>query len=176
MTRQRALVLLACIAISAIGLGIILAIRSAQPATPVAAAFDATVIAVHITREPGLLVVPQIDQRITNRHVAGTLAGDIEALPPFPKGAIMCPADFGTTYDLAFSAGTGGSWSAIVSVLGCREVNLSNGPNLWAYNANKLFTDLGAALGLAPDELIPHVCPPPVSSSRCYPQPTLQSP
>jgi len=121
-------------------------------------------------------VVSRIDRTIANRNVAGTLAGDVEALPPFPKGAIMCPADFGTTYDLAFSTVTGGSWSAVVSVLGCTGVNLSNGRRLWAYDARMLFTDLGAALGLAPDELIPRACPPPTPGSRCYAQPTARAP
>jgi len=92
-------------------------IRSSQPATPVAFASDHTVVAVHITRDPGLFVVAQIDQMITNRNVAGRLAGDIEALPPFPKRAMACPNDFGTTYDLTFSTVIGGGWSAVVSVL-----------------------------------------------------------
>ena len=176
MTRLRALLLLTCIAASAIGLGIVLAVRNWQLATPAAFPSDHTVVAVHITRDPGLLVVPQVDQTITDRNVAGRLAGDIEALPPFPKGGMICPNEIGTTYDLTFSTVSGGSWSAVVSVLGCRGVNLSNGRILWAYNANMLFTDFGAALGLASDELIPHVCPPPTPDTRCYSQPTPSRP
>lgn len=169
MARLRALLLLACLAASAIGLGIILALHRAQPLSPATAGLDRAVIAVHITRDPGLFVVPEIDPTITNRDVAGTLAGDIEALPPFPKGAIMCPADFGTTYDLTFSTDSGARWSAVLSALGCRGVDLSNGRTLWAYDASKLFTDLGSALGLAPDELIPRPCPGAAPDSRCYP-------
>jgi len=160
---------------SGIGLGIVIAIRTAQPASP-AVALDYAVVAVRVTRDPGLLVIPKIDQTIADRNVAAKLAGDIEALPPFLNGALMCSNDFGTTYDLTFSTVTGASWSAVVSVLGCRGVNLSNGRRLWAHNANRLFTDLGAALGLAPDELIPHVCPPPAPGSRCYSQPTPPAP
>ncbi len=95
-------------------------------------------------------MVPQIDQTITNRNVAGRLAGDIEALPPFPKGGMMCPNDFGTTYELAFSTDSGGSWSAVVSVLGSRGVNLSNGRTLWAYNANMLFKTSAQLLAWLP--------------------------
>jgi hypothetical protein len=175
LTRLRALLLLACLAASAIGLGIILAIRSAQPATPVAAASDHAVVAVHITRDPGLVVVPTVNQTITNRGVAGKLASDIEALPAFPKGAFVCPIDFGTSYSLMFSTTSGGHWSATVFVLGCQPVKLSDSRTLWAMNATQLFADLGAALGLAPDELIPRPCPAAQSDTRCFPQPTPSS-
>jgi len=74
------------LAASAIALGVILAIRGAQPATPAAGTPDYTVVAVHITRDPGLFVIPQIDKTIADRDVAATLAGDIEALQPSRVG------------------------------------------------------------------------------------------
>lgn len=132
-----------------------------------------TVTGVHITRTPGLLVLPPIDKTITDRTVAGQLADDIHSLPAFPKGPVFCPIDFGTTYDLVFSTlSAGAPWSAVVSVLGCRTVKLNDGQTLWAINSPKLFTDLGSALGLAPDELVPRPCPAETAGSRCYPQPS----
>jgi len=178
LTRQRRLrphLLLACLASTAIGLGIVVAIRSEQPASPAAVAFDYTVVAVHISRDPGLLVVPQIDQTITNRDVAATLAGDIEGLPAFPPGFISCPVDFGTRYILTFSTVTGQIWSARVSAQGCRGVKLSDGRTLWALPATKLFADLGTALRLAPDEVVPRPCSGAAPGSICYPQPTMPS-
>lgn len=133
---------------------------------------DQTVTAVHITRTPGLFVLPPIDQTINNRSVAGQLAKDIDSLPAFPKGSTYCPIDFGTTYTLVFSTVSAGSWSAVISVLGCRTVKLSDGRTLWAINSPKVLTDLGSALGLAPDELTPLPCPAETPGSRCYPQPS----
>lgn len=133
---------------------------------------DQTVTAVHITRTPGLFVLPPIDQTIIDRSVARQLAEDINSLPAFPKEPISCPNDFGTTYTLVFSTVSGGSWSAVISVLGCRTVKLSDGRTLWALNSPKVFTDLRSALGLAPDELIPQPCPAETPGSRCYPQPS----
>lgn len=123
---------------------------------------------VHITRNPGLVVVPKLDRTITDAAIATQLANDIQNLPAFPNGAMNCPVDFGTTYSLAFSSG----WSAVASVQGCQTVKLSDGRTLWAWNATKLFTDLGSALGLAQDELIPIPCPAALAGTRCYPQPS----
>jgi len=158
------------LAASAIALGIILALGGLQPASPAVATSDYTVVAVHITRDPGLFVLPQVDQTITNRDVAATLAGDIEALPAFPPRIISCPVDFGTSYTLLFNTTSTRHWSATVSAQGCRTVRLSDGRTLWALLTPKLFADLGAALGLAPDELIPRPCVGVASGSRCYPQ------
>jgi hypothetical protein len=164
------------LAASAIALGIILAMHGAQPATLVGATPDYTVVAVHITRDPGLLVIPQIDETIADRDVAATLAGDIEALPPFPPRVISCPVDFGTSYSLTFSTTRAQHWSATLSAQGCHAVRLSDGRVLWALLATKLFADLGAALGMAPDELIPRPCTGVAPGSRCYAQPTTPSP
>src|SRR5438045_3293268 len=103
LTRLRALLLLASLAATTMAIATVLAIYAVQPATPVAARSDPTVVSVHITRDPGLVVVPPVDRTISDRDVAGTLAGDIEGLPPFPNGGFMCPIDFGTSYSLVFS-------------------------------------------------------------------------
>lgn len=130
---------------------------------------------VRITRTPGLFVLPPLAQTITDRAIAGGLASDIESLPVFPSGIVSCPVDFGTSYTLAFSTAGGGAWSAVISVLGCRRVKLSDGRVLSALNASKLFADLGGALDLAPDELIPRPCDGATVGTRCYPQPSLPS-
>ena len=169
MTKGRAVLLMACLAASAIG--IVLAIHAGQHVSALEGEPDPAITAVHITRNPGLFVLPEIDKSITDRAVAGALAGDIEALPAFPDGAFLCPIDFGTTYDLTFSTVSRSSWSAVVSVKGCQGVTLSEGRVRRAFGAVKLFNDLGAALGLAPDELVPMPCPPPAPGAHCYAQP-----
>ena len=157
--------MIACLAAATILLAAILGIHAHQVASPVAA--DSRVDSVHITRNPGLFVAPPIDRVITDRRTAEILAGDIEALPPFPSGTMFCPIDYGTTYNLAFSSG----WSAVVSVRGCQQVAISDGRELWAWGRQKLFSDLGNALGLAPDELVLQPCAPAAAGERCYPQP-----
>ena len=137
---------------------------------------DRTVISVHITRNPGLVVVPAVDQTITDRAIANQLATDIQDLPTFPNGVFNCPIDFGTTYKLVFTTVSASTWSATLSVLGCKTVKLSDGRTVWALNATKLFEDLGAALGLAPDEFTPEPCGVAAPGSRCYAQPTPSNP
>ncbi len=132
---------------------------------------SAVVMSVRITRTPGLFVLPTVDQTITHSSTASRLASDIQTLPPFPSDTMHCPIDFGTSYRLAFKGGSASAtWTADVAVLGCQRVNLSDGRILWAVNSSKLFGDLGAALGLAPDELVPRPCPEP-PGTHCYPQP-----
>ena len=67
-------------AASAIALGIILALRGTQPATPAAATPDYTVVAVHVTRDPGLFVLPQIDQTLGDRDVAAMGEGETDVV------------------------------------------------------------------------------------------------
>jgi hypothetical protein len=124
---------------------------------------------VRITRDPGLLVLPPVDRTITDPATVSKLASDIEGLPAFPKGAINCPADFGTGYRLAFDMPGQSPWTAVIDVSGCRTVTPSDGPVRWGIGSRALFTDLGAALALAPGELTPFPCPAP-SGSRCYPE------
>ena len=82
-------------------------------------------------------------------------------LPPFPAGTIACPADFGTSYKLVFEDRGQPALTAVISAQGCRGVTLSDGRVLWALSSPSLDTDLGAALGLTQDQLIPFPCPPP---------------
>ncbi len=119
----------------------------------------ASVVSVRVTRQAGLVVVPALDQTVSDPGTAQQLATDVLALPRFQPGGYLCPVDFGTTYTLLFSTRTPYRWSAVVSVLGCQTVKLSDGRVLRAANTSKLYADLGAALGLPPDELVPRPCP-----------------
>jgi hypothetical protein len=124
-----------------------------------------------ITRTPGLFILPALDQTIADPSTINRLQADIDHLPAFPPGAFSCPIDFGTTYKLIFKLEGAPTETAVISVLGCRGVTLGDGRALWAMSSPTLFTDLGAALGLTPDELAPLPCPGP-HGTVCYAQPS----
>jgi len=131
----------------------------------------ADVASLRITRTPGLFILPPLDRTITDTATIDRLESVITKLPPIPRGAFACPIDFGTTYTLVFTNADGTTLTAVVSVLGCRQVKLSGGRVLWAVSSTSLYVDLAAALGLTQDELVPLPCPAP-GRSVCYPQPT----
>jgi len=58
---------------------------------------------VHITRSPGLLVLPALDRTMTDPALAARLATDIRSLPVAPS---VCAGgvDYGTTYSLTFAS------------------------------------------------------------------------
>jgi hypothetical protein len=58
-------------------------------------------------------------------------------LEMFPSGSMVCPIDFGTTYTFAFSTISSHSWTAVLSVLGCQSVKLSDGRVLRASARDK---------------------------------------
>jgi hypothetical protein len=129
---------------------------------------------VRITRTPGLFILPPLAQTITDTEAVTRLRADIEGLPTFPAGTISCPADAGTSYTLLFNDPGQSALRAVVSAQGCRGVTLSDGRVLWALTSPSLYSDLGAALGLSPDELMPFPCPPP-RGTVCYQQPAPKS-
>jgi hypothetical protein len=139
---------------------------------------------VHVVRTPGLLVLPQVDRTITDRVVAGRLADDIRGLRPWaievPNSrdvAVSCPMDYGTSYTLTFTSPGSASWTATIGILGCSLVSIPGWPTLLDFGATPLLDDLGTALGLSPDELVPVACGGPVwPGHRCYPQPPLPTP
>lgn len=129
---------------------------------------------VRITRTPGLLILPPLDQTITDAATVVRLWADIEGLPTFPAGTISCPIDFGTSYTLTFNDPGQPALMAVISALGCRPVKLSDGRVLWALDSPSLYSDLGSALELSPDELIPVPCTGP-HRTVCYQQPAPRS-
>jgi len=130
------------------------------------------VTSVQITRSAGLLILPPVDQTITDSSTASRLASDILNLPAFPSGGMSCPVSFGTSYSLRFTGHNPDTWTALVEVLGCERITLSDGRLLWAIQSTRLFSDLGSALGLATYEVIPRPCVTP-EDAHCYLQPPL---
>lgn len=130
------------------------------------ASISASATAVRVTRDPGSFVMPQLDRTITNQQTVRRLATDILALQAVPSGTAHCPADFGTTYTLRFTGGA--PWSALVDVLGCGTVQLSDGRNLWSLTTPSFETDLAAALDLSTSDFSPIPCM--AGQTRCYPQ------
>jgi hypothetical protein len=131
------------------------------------ASISAAATTVRVTRDPGLFVMPQLDETITNQQTVRRLASDVLALPAGPSGTQSCPADFGTSYTLRFTGGA--PWSAVVEVFGCRTVRLSDGRNLWSLTTPSFEPDLAAALGLSTGDFSPIPCT--GGQTRCYPQP-----
>ena len=161
MTR---LLAVASLLLSMLGAGCGAAVVGSTPLDP----------SVRITRTPGLFILPALDQTIADLGTVARLRADIVRLPPFPAGTIACPADFGTSYKLVFEDRGQPALTAVISAQGCRGVTLSDGRVLWALSSPSLDTDLGAALGLTQDQLIPFPCPPP-QGTVCYQQPSPRS-
>jgi hypothetical protein len=77
------------------------------------------------------------------RAVAGALC----ALPKMPRGALHCPADWGITYQLVFSA-KGRTFSPVrVAATGCQEVT-GLGQTRWVARSRGFWKTLGQAMGL----------------------------
>ncbi|MHB8488789.1 MAG: hypothetical protein ACYDCS_07670 [Candidatus Dormibacteria bacterium] len=128
-------------------------------------------LSVRVTRTPGLFILPALAVTITDPSMVNELLDDIRRLPPMPAGVMSCPVDFGTSYTLQFRSSGTRALTAVIAAQGCREVQMSDGRLLWAATSPSLFFDLGTALHLTQDELIPSPCPP-RSGSICYPQPS----
>ncbi|MFZ0130799.1 MAG: DUF4232 domain-containing protein [Candidatus Dormiibacterota bacterium] len=130
---------------------------------------------VHITRSPGLLVLPALESTITDPALAARLATNIRSLPVAPS---VCAGgvSYGTSYTLTFVSPGSPTWTAVIQVFGCDEVHLSNGPTRQA-RSPALWSDLAQALDLTSDELRPLPCGGPglTRTSLCYPE-RVQSP
>lgn len=62
------------------------------------------VSAVHVLRTSAFPAnhIPPLDQTVTDARQAQQLYDALYTLPPFPSGAMNCPADFGVAYQLTF--------------------------------------------------------------------------
>lgn len=144
-------------------------------ATPLVAVNGSDQTEVHVTRAPGLLVLPALDLTITDPTLAARLATDIRNLPVAPS---VCAGgvDYGTSYSLTFASSGTPSWTAVIQVFGCDEVTLSSGPVLQV-RSPALWADLAQALDLTSDELRPLPCGGPglTRDSVCYAE-SVQSP
>jgi len=88
-----------------------------------------------------------VHQAAAVRAVAKALC----ALPKMPVGAMLCPADFGITYELAFFAPGRAFPTVGVGATGCQAVH-GLGPARWVRSSG-FWKVLGRAMGLAhPDD------------------------
>ena len=144
-------------------------------AAPLAAVNGSDQAEVHVTRAPGLLVLPALDFTITDPALAARLATDIRSLPVAPSVCVG-GVDYGTSYSLTFASPGTPSWTAVIEVFGCDEVTISNGPARQV-RSPALWADLAQALDLTSDELRPLPCGGPglTSASVCYAE-SVQSP
>lgn len=90
-------------------------------------------------------------------HSAGSVqdaAKALCALPKMPSGALHCPADWGITYHLSFSA-RGHTFPPVgVDATGCQEVH-GLGPACWVARSPMFWKVLGRAMGIAhPDSRV----------------------
>jgi hypothetical protein len=69
------------------------------------------------------------------------------ALPSMPAGPMSCPADFGITYRLTFSAAGRPFPTVTVSATGCEAV-VGLVPTRWAARSPAFWRELGKAMGL----------------------------
>jgi len=86
-------------------------------------------------------VVVTVKDPAAVRHVARALC----VLPRYLRGPVHCPADFGITYELVFTAGQRRLPAVIVDATGCQAVN-GLGPQLRA--TYRFWDTLGRAMGL----------------------------
>jgi len=124
--------------------------------------------ALHVVRNAGSLSLPGLDRTIHDSQAIAMVAEDIRELPLFPP-AERCPASFGTYYSLTFRMGGAPSWTAIIAAQGCETVQASGQQVRWAVHEPQLWKDLGNALGLSVDQLLPQVCLGTASPSNCTP-------
>lgn len=137
-------------------------------------------VSVRVVRTPGLLILPPLDRSIADPAAATRLADDIRRLRPqavgVPGGPPIvenCPIDFGTAYALTFSSPGTPHWTAVIHIMGCSDVTVPGWPELIDLGDTTLLADLGAALGLSPDEVSPVPCDGLLAAPGhiCYPQP-----
>ena len=152
---------------------VVLAFHHAAPLVP--ASGGTQVDEVHVTRAPGLLVLPALDLTITDPALAARLATDIRSLPLAPSVCVG-GADYGTSYSLTFASPGTPTWTAVIQVFGCDEVTISNGPARQV-RSPALWAHLAQTLDLTSDELRPLPCGGPglTKSSVCYAE-SVQSP
>lgn len=98
--------------------------------------------------------LPPLERTITDAAVVRQLYADLRNLPPFPKGTVNCPADFGVSYTVVFRDGAHIDLSAKLDGSGCKAVWIngktysSDGPSGRAFWAL-----LGKTLHLTPRQL-----------------------
>jgi hypothetical protein len=108
-------------------------------------------------RTSGLANLPTLTRRVADPAVVQALYADIETLPPFPRGTISCPIDFGVEWVLRFYRGSEPLLTADLQAGGCGAATLEPGGGRprWTLTGSgpSLWRDLGRALNLSPRAL-----------------------
>jgi len=81
------------------------------------------------------------------------LRQELCALPPYPDQVMHCPFDTGVKIDLYLMDGTGVRISAEAAARGCRPVIVGSDHARWALQADALWEDVAAALGVTPQQM-----------------------
>jgi hypothetical protein len=167
MQFSRGIGLVAVLLTSALGAVVVLAFHNDARAVNADGASQAEV---HITRSPGLLVLPILDRTIGDPALVARLATDIRTLPAAPTFCRGGPS-YDTSYTLTFMSPPSPIWIATIQVFGCDEVNIGNG-SLRQVRSPALWSDLAQALDLTSDELRPLPCVSPglTNAVVCYPE------
>jgi hypothetical protein len=85
---------------------------------------------------------------VTDPTAVQSVARALCALPKMPSGTFHCPADFGITYHLAFSAGERQFPAVSIDATGCETVR-GLGTTRWVTTSPGFWHTLGMAIGLA---------------------------
>lgn len=90
---------------------------------------------------------PSLQRTITNPHTVHRLFRLLSAMPPFPRGVMHCPVDFGVSYNLTFYRGSVTDMVAKVDAAGCQGATV-NGQQRWAARG-PFFSVLSKTLGIS---------------------------
>jgi hypothetical protein len=108
--------------------------------------------------------IPQNPAPNVNVTVADDRAREIYsttlALPDAPAGPRSCPADFGVTYTISFTAGASQIAQAVVGPNGCQVVTISSSKlGLQLQASDEYFSELAVSLGIDEKTIYPYTPP-----------------
>lgn len=104
----------------------------------------------HIVRTSGFPSnrIPPFERTVVDARQAAKVYAALQALPPFPKGTMYCPIDFGIRYQLTFFHDQSNvSWARVESG-GCEGVQLADGSVRWAATSMAFWQTLADAVGV----------------------------
>lgn len=115
-----------------------------------AAASASGITSFHIVRTSGLPAnnIPPFERTVVDARQAAKVYAALQSLPPFPKGTMYCPIDFGIRYHLTFFHDQSNvSWATVESG-GCQGVQLADGSVRWAATSKAFWQTLADAVGV----------------------------
>jgi hypothetical protein len=86
--------------------------------------------------------------RVTDSSQINSLVRELNALPAYPSGTMLCPMDDGSYFAITFSYGDGTSAMVKAEARGCQGVSVgaSKQPAAWAAKSPELFDALRGLL------------------------------